>query len=84
MKILDELEESERVYLECDVHQSSDDDDDDRIHPKICKRQDNIMPNGRLSELFEDINCDLMQRIDSTAGSSQFSPKMTRRLISIS
>lgn len=84
LQILDELEESERVSLECNDHPSSDDDNDDELHPKTCKRQDNIMPNGRLSESFEDINCDLIRRMDSSAGTPHFSPRLTRRLISIS
>lgn len=42
------------------------------------------MPNGRLSETFEDINCELIKRVDSTTSSYQPSPKTTRRLQSLS
>ena len=85
LEMLSDLEKSERTYLDCDCHLSTDDDADEAVtHPKICKRQNNIMPNSRLSDSFEDINCELMRRIDSNASNYQVSPKTTRRLISLS
>lgn len=42
------------------------------------------MPNSRLSETLEDINCDLMKRVDSNASNYQSSPKTTHRLLSLS
>lgn len=50
----------------------------------MCGRQDNIMPNSPLSDALEDINCELMKRVDSNASSHQPSPKTTRRLASLS
>jgi hypothetical protein len=42
------------------------------------------MPNSRLSEKLEDINCELMRRVDSNASNYQPSPQTTRRLLSLS
>jgi len=55
-----------------------------KSHPKVCGRQDNIMPNGRLSETLEDINCDLMRRAESSASFYQLSPRESQRLLSLS
>ena len=88
MKVLTDLERNEKLFTECEMNLSSESDSDtdeqtltDKKHPKGCGRQDNIMPNGRLSDSLEDINCELMQRADSNASSYHPSPKTMRRLI---
>ncbi|UJR38381.1 hypothetical protein I4U23_031051 [Adineta vaga] len=90
LEILAELEQNERLYIECEGNLSSESDSDteeqtltDKKYPKQCGRQDNIMPNGRLSDSLEDINCELMRRADSNASSYHPSPKTTHRLISM-
>lgn len=91
-KILNEIEENEKAFADCEfiVNSDSESDNDDpvnsnrKIYPKVCGRQNNIMPNGRLSETLEDINCDLMKRVDSNASNYQPSPKSTHCLLSIS
>jgi hypothetical protein len=92
LKILNEIEENERSFLACDFNFSSDSESDiedeeninPKKHPKVCVRQNNIMPNSRLSEKLEDINCELMRRVDSNASNYQPSPQTTRRLLSLS
>ncbi len=90
LKILNELEQNEKDFIDCDSNLSSESESDDEInfniknHQKVCRRQDNIMPSGRLSETLEDINCDLMKRVDSNASNYQPSPKTTHRLLSLS
>jgi hypothetical protein len=42
------------------------------------------MPNSRLSDTSEDINCELMRRVDSTSSNHQLSPKTKHRLLSLS
>jgi hypothetical protein len=92
LKILNEIEKNERSFINCDFHVSSDSESDiddeknlnPKKHPKVCTRQNNIMPNGRLSEKCEDINCELMRRTDSNASNYQPSPQTTRRLLSLS
>ena len=92
LKILKEIEDNERAFLACDFNFSSDSESDieddkninPRKHPKVCARQNNIMPNGRLSEKLEDINCELIRRVDSNASNYQPSPQTTRRLLSLS
>ena len=80
-KILDDLEHSEREFNDCDCDDEEEDEEFDcPTHPKVCGRQDNIMPNGRLTETLEDINCELMKRTDSFVSSYQTSPKSARRL----
>lgn len=82
-KILDELERSEREFNDCDCDDEEEDDEFDcPTHPKVCGRQNNIMPNGRLTENLEDINCELMKRSDSFIGSYQSSPRSARRFSS--
>jgi hypothetical protein len=83
LKIINEIEENERLFVESDSDLSSESESDDE-YPKKCGRQDNVMPNGRLSETLEDINCELMKRVDSNASNFQPSPKTTRRLLSLS
>jgi len=92
MKILNEIEQNERAFVEDDFNLSSESESesDDEMscnikkHQKVCKRQNNIMPNSRLSETLEDINCNLMRRIDSNASNHQPSPKTTHRLLLLS
>jgi hypothetical protein len=95
LKVLDELEQNECPFtVDFDLSSESDDDEDDhgndenyfdsKKHPKVCGRQDNIMPSGRLYENLEDINCELMKRADSNASNYQPSPKTTHRLLSLS
>ncbi|CAF4303089.1 unnamed protein product [Rotaria socialis] len=92
LKILNEIEQTEGSFIECSFNLSSDSESDDddknnfnsKRYPKVCRRQDNVMPNGRLSDVFEDINCELIKRVDSNASSYQPSPKSTRRLQSMS
>ena len=90
LEILGELEQNERPYVDVEGPSSESDSDADelitnaKVHPKGCRRQDNIMPNSRLSETLEDINCELMRRADSNASSYQPSPKAMHRLISTS
>jgi hypothetical protein len=90
LKILNEIEENEKSFVDCGFHVSSESESDDETnlnlkkHPKVCRRQNNIMPNGRLSETLEDINCELMKRVDSNASNYQPSPKTTHRLLSLS
>lgn len=92
-KTLQDFEENEKPFIEYDFSVSSESESDEnpdeeinlkKSHPKVCGRQDNIMPNSRLSEALEDINCDLMRRADSTASSHQPSPITMRRLKSAS
>ncbi|CAF1464633.1 unnamed protein product [Adineta ricciae] len=89
MKVLTDLERNEELFTECEMNLSGESDSDtdeqtltDKKHPKGCGRQDNIMPNGRLSDSLEDINCELMRRADSNASSYHPSPKTMHRLIS--
>ena len=89
LKIVNELEENESPFSDCDFGLSSESESEDdeknlnyKIHQKVCRRQDNIMPNGRLSDTLEDINCELIRRADSNASNYQPSPKTTHRLIS--
>lgn len=89
LEVLTDLEQNEKPFTECEMNLSSESDSDtdeqtiiDKKHPKECGRQDNIMPNGRLSDSLEDINCELMRRADSNASSYQPSPKTMHRLIS--
>ncbi|CAF1432446.1 unnamed protein product [Adineta steineri] len=91
LKVLNELEQSEKPFVDCDMNLSSESESEDdgenfnyKKHPKQCGRQNNIMPNGRLCENCEDINCELMKRADSTPSSYHPSPKTTHRLISAS
>ncbi|CAF2242192.1 unnamed protein product [Rotaria magnacalcarata] len=92
LKNLNEIEQTEGSFIECSFNLSSDsesDGDDEnnfnsKRYPKVCRRQDNVMPNGRLSDVFDDINCELIKRVDSNASSYQPSPKSTRRLQSLS
>ncbi|CAF4693516.1 unnamed protein product, partial [Rotaria sp. Silwood1] len=94
LKILNEIEENEGPFIECDFNLSSDSENDDnddageknfngKKYPKVCGRQDNVMPNGRLSEPLEDINCELIKRVDSDLSSCQTSPNTTHRLQSL-
>ncbi len=83
------MEENDKPFRDCDFDLSSDSESDgDEMnmnlekYQKECRRQDNIMPNGRLSEAFEEINCELMKRVDSNASNYQPSPKTTHRLLS--
>jgi hypothetical protein len=87
--MLNEIEGNERTFNNTDSNVSSENESEDdennlnhKNYPKICGRQDNIMPNGCLSETLEDINWELMKRADSNACSHQTSPKTTHRLLS--
>ncbi len=88
MRVLNDIEQNERPFIDFDINSSGESESDDEInlncktHPKGCRRQDNIMPNSRLSESLEDINCELMKRVDSSPSSYQPSPQTTRRLLS--
>ena len=87
-----EIEQNERLFNDGGFYLSSDSESDNdgekdstsKTYPKTCGRQDNVMPNSRLSDNLEDINCELMKRVDSNASSYQPSPKLTRRLLSSS
>ena len=86
LKVLDEIEHNEKPFTNYNFNVSSDNEsDDDDEKNSNCKnylygRQDNVMSNGHLSEAFEDINCELIKRVDSTASNYQRSPKTTHRL----
>ena len=86
LRILNEIEQSERAFIEDPSDISGDSDDemnmDSKIHPKTCGRQNNVMPNGRLNENLEDINCELIKRADSLIINYQPSPKTSHRLSS--
>ncbi|CAF0944826.1 unnamed protein product [Rotaria sordida] len=91
LKVLNAIEQSEGSFIECDFNLSSESESDDdekslnsKKYPKICGRQDNVMSNGRLSESFEDINCELIKRVDSNLSSYEPSPNTKRRLQSFS
>lgn len=94
LNVLDELEQNEQSLTNAGFHLSNESDSDGdgdyennatyKIYPKVCRRQDNVMPNSRLSETLEDINCDLMKRVDSNVSNYQSSPQTTHRPVSAS
>lgn len=83
LKMLDHIEQSERSLME-DLSGDSDDETnfDQENHPKTCGRQNNVMPNGRLAENLEEINCDLIKRADSIISNYQPSPRFNQRTFS--
>ncbi|CAF2946591.1 unnamed protein product [Rotaria sp. Silwood2] len=91
LKVLNEIEQHEKPFIEYDFNLSSESESDDdeknfnsKNYQKVCGRQDNVMQNGRLSDTLEDINCELIKRVDSNLSSYQPSPKSAHRLQSLS
>lgn len=84
--MLNEIEQSEHLFSEDHSDLSGESDEEtncnDPSHPKTCGRQNNVMPNGRLPENLDEINCDLIKRADSIISNYQPSPKYTQRTFS--
>ena len=84
--MLNQIEQSEHLFSEDHSDLSGESDEEtncnDPSHPKTCGRQNNVMPNGRLPENLDEINCDLIKRADSIISNYQPSPKYTQRTFS--
>ncbi|CAF1008494.1 unnamed protein product, partial [Didymodactylos carnosus] len=82
LKILDELEESHAQFLDepdnmsSSLESSSEEDYNYGYKKQQLNRAHNIMPSSKLSDSLEDINTELIRRLDSNA--SIFTPRTVR------